>query len=445
MTCSSAAGSPSGFRCSSRLRSCSSRLCPCPAGIFHILGNGYNCNLHQDSGLSRIAGVTDGVCQRDNITIQRLQPNMPRLLLQQVDILQRHVQHILRLLHELGNEQTPVILHPAVHQLPDVLSLLQRFLQKQQRSGNIVFQRPFRQISIELHRCSSQKFQDHITIQQRFSGAHALLQQAQRISHRPVCIHRQQSESVLRDLHPVRGADPPHVLPNLPAGYTLEIQAHAPGKDGRRKLLRIRGCQDENNVCRRFLQRFQKRVERVGGHHMNLVDDVNLLPADNRRIIHALAEITHILHTVVGCRIDLNHIDVSARRNVPAGVAYSAGLLSGLTGAVHRLGQNPRHGRLPGAPRPAEQIRVCHCIRGDLMPQNFDNVLLPENLRKCFRAVFSVQSQVLLHDSFFLFAAQNAIRRARPDVRRLPHFRRKANPGISLRRRISAAGRTPLR
>lgn len=91
---------------------------------------------------------------------------------------------------------------------------------------------------------------------------------------------------------------------------------------------------------------------------MNLVNDVDAVAPIRRRVLHLLPDIADIFHTIVGCRIDLHHIEGSSFRNLAAHTALAAGA------AVHRMFtvdcpcKDLGNTRLTGSARPAEEVRV---------------------------------------------------------------------------------------
>ena len=117
------------------------------------------------------------------------------------------------------------------------------------------------------------------------------------------------------------------------------------------------GCQNKDDIGRRFLQCFQKRIERSDGKHMNLVNNINLVFPFCRRIIHLFDNLPDTVHAIVGCRINLDYIHAgsccngSADRTFPTRTAIHRMLtidrfrkdlgncgLTGSTGSAEQIG-----------------------------------------------------------------------------------------------------------
>ena len=220
----------------------------------------------------------------------------------------------------------------------------------------------------------------------------ALIQQAQRVTHgtvRRLCnvpdgpVLRLHAFDIQQFAEPVRnGID----------GDPVKIIALTAGKNRDRDFVDL-GCrEDKNHVFRRFLQRFQQRIESAGRKHVHLINDVHLVLSLCRPVGHFLADLTHIIHAVVRRGIDLDHI----RRNAVQDIGTEITLIAGAAvlcriRAVHRSRKNLRHGRLAGASCPAEQIGVSDPAGLQLISQRGDDMILSLNLPEGFRPEFSVK------------------------------------------------------
>ena len=63
--------------------------------------------------------------------------------------------------------------------------------------------------------------------------------------------------------------------------------------------------QDEDRMCRRFLESLEESVESCLRKHMNLIDDVYAVLSYLRRYAHLIHKGLDVLYTVVGSRIEL--------------------------------------------------------------------------------------------------------------------------------------------
>ena len=149
--------------------------------------------------------------------------------------------------------------------------------------------------------------------------------------------------------------------------------------DRRRHLLRVGRGEHEDDVARRLLERLQQCVGRRRREHVDLVDDVDL-PAPRSAQPGVGHEVAHGVHTVVGGRIELVHVeraalgDLDARGAGAAGFAVDGGL------AVERLGQDASRGRLAGPARTAEQVGVRHPVVAHGAAQRPHHVVLAPDL-----------------------------------------------------------------
>ena len=263
-----------------------------------------------------------------------------------------------------------------------------------QRFRHVVLNYVLGQAQIEIHSGASQVVFHRLRIHQRIAAADTLLQNAEAVPHGSVGFLRHQCQGIPGDVHLFSPADSLHSFDQVVLGHPAEIQSHAPGTDGLPHLLRIGGGQDENHMCRRFFQGFQEGVLRTGGKHVHLVDDVDLVPAHHRRIVHPVDQVPYIIHTVVGCGIHLDDIQKTAFLNSFAVLAFAAGKLPvrRIAGAVQGLRQNSGRGGLTRSPSAGEQVGLAHIVRFQLMLQNPHDVLLSDDFIETLRPLRPIQS-----------------------------------------------------
>ena len=89
---------------------------------------------------------------------------------------------------------------------------------------------------------------------------------------------------------------------------------------------------------------------------MHLVDNINLILALRWRIRHFFPNLTDIVNTVVGCRINLDHIHGSLLIDRTAHSTFIAGTAIDRMFAIHCLGKNLGNGSLTGSSCTAKQI-----------------------------------------------------------------------------------------
>ena len=100
---------------------------------------------------------------------------------------------------------------------------------------------------------------------------------------------------------------------------------------------------------------------------MHLIDNIDFKPALSRPVGHLVTNLADIVHAVVGCRIDLDHIHRSPRRYRSAHRAFPAGAAVRRVFTVHCFGKYFRDRRLPGSPGTAEQIGMTNAVSLNLI------------------------------------------------------------------------------
>ena len=81
--------------------------------------------------------------------------------------------------------------------------------------------------------------------------------------------------------------------------------------DGADNLFRLRRGEDEDNMLRWFLNHLQQGISAGGGNHVRLIDDEDAIARFGWRVVGAIAQFTHVLHTIVGGRVKLCHVQVA--------------------------------------------------------------------------------------------------------------------------------------
>src|SRR5690242_782130 len=72
----------------------------------------------------------------------------------------------------------------------------------------------------------------------------------------------------------------------------------------------FRSSQDENDMFRWLLERFEQGVEGRCGQHVHFVDDVYFVLCRNRCCVYFFAQVTDFIDTAVAGSIYLNNIDM---------------------------------------------------------------------------------------------------------------------------------------
>ena len=188
---------------------------------------------------------------------------------------------------------------------------------------------------------------------------HRLVEDGQRVTHRPVGLHRDDMEGLVVDRDPLLRGDAAEVLHDVRDGDPVEIVGLAAGKDGREDLVLLGRRQDEDRMGRRLLEGLEEGIEGRGREHMDLIDDIDAVFAHLRRDLDLVHQRLDVLHAVVRGRIHLMDAVGASLLEGDAGLAVPARLhLRPRIGAVDHLREDPRRRRLSHPARPAEQVRV---------------------------------------------------------------------------------------
>ena len=210
----------------------------------------------------------------------------------------------------------------------------------------------------------------------------AHVQQAQRVAHRalrrPGDLQQRLRFGAAADAlqHHLKAADD-GLHPDA-----VEVEALAAGQDRGRKLLGLGGGQDEHGVLRRLLQGLEQRVERAGGEHVHLVDDVDLVAGQRRGILNLVAQLADVVHAGVGGRVDLQHVHAVLAGQRLADFALAAGVAVYGMQAVDGPGEHLRRSGLARTARAAEQVGVGDAVGLHLTAQGAHHRILIADFRK---------------------------------------------------------------
>ena len=140
---------------------------------------------------------------------------------------------------------------------------------------------------------------------------------------------------------------------------------------------------------------FSRALKPCRGHHVRLVDDVDLVAAGDRGEERPLPQVPGVVDTTVAGRVDLDHVDAAGPTagQVHAGHALPARLRSRTVLAVQRAGQDAGRRRLATAPRAGEQVGVVDPVVGQRPLQRLGDVLLADDVGERVRPVAPVQSE----------------------------------------------------
>ena len=164
--------------------------------------------------------------------------------------------------------------------------------------------------------------------------------------------------------------------------------------DGLQQLLRLGGREDEDEVLRRFLHDLQQGVEAGLGDHVRLIDDEHAVAGLRRGVERPLAQLAHVVDTVVRRRVHLGDVQGACPTGgqCHTGVAGTAGGGRRPLLTVQRPGQDACRRGLSAAARSGEQVGVVDSPAVQRRRQRLGHMFLPHDLGKRGRTILPVKS-----------------------------------------------------
>ena len=195
----------------------------------------------------------------------------------------------------------------------------------------------------------------------------ALIEQRQGVAHAAVRLlsEKAQSRLLARDPHLARDVGEPCC--DLLDRDAPKVEALAARLDRCRHLVRLCRREDEDDMCRRLFERFQKRIECLRRQHVHFVDDVDLVAPFGGRELHLLAQVAHLVDAAVRCRVDLEDVERRAIGDLLTIFTGAAGSGRRPLLAVQRLRENLRRARLTRAARSGKEVGMTDASRGNCL------------------------------------------------------------------------------
>ena len=142
--------------------------------------------------------------------------------------------------------------------------------------------------------------------------------------------------------------------------YKRQVVDLATAEDGGQYFMLLRGGEDEDHMCGRFLQGFQEGIEGCGGEHVHLIDDEHLVFAQLRWDARLLHQRLDVLYRVIGGSIQFEDVQGALLVERQTTLTLIAGLaLCRRILAVDSLGEDTCAGGLSHTPGTAEQVGMC--------------------------------------------------------------------------------------
>ena len=295
----------------------------------------------------------------------------------------RHLGRTLhRQLHELGRHQrqeaVAQVAHDVVGERARIAALLHGERDHRQGAAGVVLDERFDEL---VERC---RLERHAT------ACRHQLQRRHRVASRTATLTEHRLQRSVVELDAGVSGEPADVLLQHLHRQQVELQVLGAAPDRVAHLLRIRGGEHEHDMRWRLLQRLQEC--RLGGlgEHVDLVEDVHLVPA-GRAERGLLDEVAHRVDTVVARGIQFVDVVTGASLDGKAGFALATRFAVDRALAVEHLGEDPGRAGLPRAARAREQVRLPLAVVDHSVAQCAHHVLLTLHLTEAARSVAAVE------------------------------------------------------
>ena len=124
-----------------------------------------------------------------------------------------------------------------------------------------------------------------------------------------------QSESLFRDFRPFMRGDPTEMFRQIHGIEPFQVKPLAARQYRDRHFADLSSCEDELHMRGRLFQRFQQRVERGRRQHVNLIDDVDLVPRRDRCVACPVQQVAHVGNAGAAGGVKFQHVRMTARHN----------------------------------------------------------------------------------------------------------------------------------
>ena len=225
-----------------------------------------------------------------------------------------------------------------------------------------------------------------------------LVEDAEGITHAAVGLLSDDSQRLLFILDALLVGYRLQVVDGVLHRHTLEVIDLTTAEDGGQNLVLLRSGQDEDDMCRGFLQRLQERVEGGRREHVHLVDDEDLVLAYLRRNARLLHQGLDVLHRIVGGSIQLEDVQGTLLVERLTALALITRLTIGRRVlAVDGFGKDAGTGGLSHTTGSAEQIGMGQFARLYGILQCRCQGCLSYDRIKRHRSVFSCRNDIFFH------------------------------------------------
>ena len=155
--------------------------------------------------------------------------------------------------------------------------------------------------------------------------------------------------------------------------------------------------QNEDGVCGRLFERFEKGVECRGREHVHLVDDEDRVAAALRQDAHLFDQVADVVHRVVRRGVELVDVERATLVERTARLALVARLGAVGRQAVDGLGEDAGAGGLAYAAGTAEEVGVGQLAALDGVLERRGDMFLPDDRLEGRGTVFACADDEITH------------------------------------------------
>ena len=141
---------------------------------------------------------------------------------------------------------------------------------------------------------------------------YGLIQYGESISQGAVSLSRDEQKRGIIDHNSLGFTDRSQVCNNIGCCDPSEIESLAARLNRCRHFVWFRGCENKQDMGRRFFKSFKQGIKSLRGEHVYLIDDVHFHPATLRRDSYRFPDVACVVYLVVGRRIDFDDIQIAA-------------------------------------------------------------------------------------------------------------------------------------
>ncbi len=187
--------------------------------------------------------------------------------------------------------------------------------------------------------------------------------------------------------------------------HRFQVELQAARQNRYRQFLRIGRRQQKLYVRWWFFQRLEQRIERMRRQHVHFVDQVHLVAAPRRRVLHVIQQLARVFDFGARGSVDFNQIDEAPLVDLATGRAFPTRIRAHATLAIQTARQDTGDGGFTDAARAREQVGVVQTVLIQRIFQRLLHMLLPHQF---------------LEAAWTVLAGENLIAHGRKDRCRRP-------------------------